>query len=160
MAKQEQVIGAAGEQHAENHLRMLGFEMIEKIGTPVRLVQLPGYAAKALNRARYSPKGIFRVIFGEKVSGDRRALVGRSGRSVLIETKTILDRNLRYSDLRSHQPGRLQRHHELGGVSLITWVHSSGIYALQWPIPNFGSRKSITPESARDLQIKDIKELK
>jgi hypothetical protein len=112
--------------------------MIERIGTPVKLIPAP--------RA----PGCFRVIWAEPVSGDHRGLLP-GGRSVLAETKTILDRNLRYSDLRQHQPGRLTCHAELGGLSLLVWVHSSGVYVMQWPVAGFAPGKSIAPEIAEKL---------
>lgn len=129
MTAREQNIGKHGEQLAMNTLRALGLEMVEKIGTPVKL-----------QPARI--QGTYRVIFGEKVSGDCRAILP-GGRSVLIETKTMLDHNLRWSDLREHQPGRLDRHSELGGISLLVWVHNSGVYVMGWPVPNFGPGRAI-----------------
>lgn len=156
MAKKSQSIGAGGEQIAEMRLRGIGLGMVEKIGTPVKLVSIPKRTRKYMQKFGFNPNGVFRVIFGEKVSGDRRALVPGSGVSVLIETKTILDRNLRWSDLRDHQPGRLDYHVELGGISLLAWVHQTGVYVLQWPVPDFGPRKSITVDQARWLEIEDI----
>lgn len=156
MGRKSQQLGEQGELLAENRLRAIGLEMVEKIGTPVRLIRLPTRTIKVLSLSGINPKGISRVIFGEKVSGDRRAIIPGSGRSVLIETKTILDRNLRWSDLRDHQPGRLDRHYELGGLSLLVWVHKTGIYILRWPVPDFGYRKSITPEQAEQLNIQEL----
>jgi len=118
VTRQEQRIGKAGEGAAARALAALGICMIERIGTPVRL----------LPHGRY-----FAVIWGERVSGDHRGVLP-GGRSVLAETKTALDRNLRWSDLRAHQPQRLSRHAELGGLSLLVWVHESGVYVMQWPI--------------------------
>lgn len=137
MTRHEQRIGKEGEALAESALRQIGLEMIEKIGTPVRII--PGRAP----------------IWGEKVSGDYRALLP-GGISVLIECKTIMDRNLVWSDLREHQPGCLTRHAELGGISLLVWVHTSGVYVMQWPIDGFGPRKNISPERASELAIESI----
>lgn len=140
MARKEQKIGKAGEEWAMNAVRALGVEMVERIGTPVKIV-------------RTSPdKRWHQIIWGEKVSGDTRGVLP-GGRSVLVETKTILNRNLRFGDLRDHQPGRLSQHAELGGLSLLVWVHSSGIYILEWPIRDFRHGKSITPEDAQNLQF-------
>ena len=140
--KREHTVGKQGQGLAADALARLGVEMVEKIGTPVIMI----------------PKGtvhsvpVFQIIFEEKVSGDHRGTL-RGGRGVLAETKTILDRNLRYSDLRPHQPERLSEHDLLGGLSLLVWVHSLGVYVMQWPIRGFVSGTSITPEQAEVLAI-------
>lgn len=144
MTKQQQTVGKHGQLLAAAKLRMLGCEMVEKIGTPVIMI----------------PKGtkngvpVFQVIFEEKVSGDHRGIL-QNGISVLAETKTILDRNLRYSDLREHQPDRLSEHNSWGGLSLLVWVHSSGVYVMEWPIFQFVPGTSITPQQAEFVSIKD-----
>lgn len=138
MGKTEKLIGEHGENLAESILSGLGVEMIEKIGTPVKL--------SPYNKI----PGVFRVAFGEAVSGDRRGILP-GGRSVLIEVKTILDRNLQYSDLRKHQPERLRAHSLFGGLSLLIWVHNSGVYIMEFPINGFESRKGITPARAMEL---------
>ena len=142
MTRQNQRVGKHGQQQAASYLVGIGLEMVEPIGTPVTLIK-----AGARN-------DVFRVIWGEKVSGDHRALLP-DGSSVLIETKTVLDGNLTYSHLREHQPERLSRHASIGtAVSLLVWVHHSGIYVMQWTpggIPGFEPRKSITPERAKYL---------
>lgn len=156
MSKRNQQIGKTGENLADIRLRAIGLEMVEKIGTPVILQSLPKRAISALRKTGVNASMVFRVIFGEKVSGDRRAVVPISGRSVLIETKTIFDRNLRWSDLRKHQPERLDRHTELGGLSLIAWVNETGVYIMKWPIQDFGPGKSITVDIAKKLDIDRI----
>ncbi len=138
--RNEQRIGKHGQEVAQTALRRLGVEMVEQIGTPVLLVPV-GNA--------------YRVIWGEKVSGDHRGILP-GGRSVLAETKTILNRHLRYSDLREHQPGRLSEHHEHGGLSLLVWVHESGTYVMQWPIEGFIPGKSISVELAESLTLQQI----
>src|SRR3990167_3160143 len=137
MTLRNQHIGKEGEERAANALRSKGVEMVEKIGTPVRIV--PGRAP----------------LWGEKVSGDHRGVLP-GGTSVLAETKTIMDRNLVWSNLREHQPGRLTRHAELGGISLLVWVHSTGVYVMLWPVEGFGPRKSISPDRASELAIQSI----
>ena len=134
--KAEQRIGSAGEEQAALALRRLGIEMVEEIATPVIV-------------SRASGKPVI-VAWKEPVSGDHRGILP-GGRSVLVETKTIHDRNLRWSDLREHQPGRLDRHADLGGLSLLVWVHSSGIYIMVWPVPGFGPGRSIEPRRAERL---------
>jgi hypothetical protein len=142
MSRSEQRIGKAGEDWAANAVRGLGVEMVEEIGTPVKIVR-----TKKLYDGTWC-----KIVWGEKVSGDTRGVLP-GGRSVLVETKTILDRNLQWGDLRPHQPGRLSQHAELGGLSLLVWVHASGIFVMQWPISDFCRGKSITPERAQTLQI-------
>lgn len=136
--KREQQIGKNGEQTARSVLDGLGLEMIEKIGTPVKLSPVPG-----------ARKNVYQVSFGEKVAADHRALLP-DGRSVLIEVKTIYDRNLVWSDLREHQPAKLQQHASLNGLSLLVWVHDSGVYVMRFPVKGFGPGKGITPEKAAE----------
>lgn len=147
MTHREQNIGKHGQLQAGHALSMIGIEMVEQIGSPVRLV----------------PSGrndnTFRVIWGEKVSGDHRGIL-MGGRSVLAETKTILDRNLTWSDLREHQPGRLDSHKSFGGLSLLVWVHSSGVYIMEWPIKDFGPHKGLTPARASQLNLTGIELIK
>jgi hypothetical protein len=135
--KREQQIGKDGEQLARSVLNGLGLEFIEKIATPVLLI-----------RSKYP--GLFRVIFEQPVAGDHRAMFP-DGRSVLIEVKTVLDRNLVWSDLREHQPAKLQQHAELNGLSLLVWVHDTGVYVMRFPIAGFGPGKGITPAQAAIL---------
>jgi hypothetical protein len=143
MSKREQTIGRQGQELAASALRRVGVELVEEIGTPFHLIPHPRIA------------GYYRVIFGEKVSGDHRGVLP-GGRSVLAETKTITDRPLRWSDFREHQPGRLDAHAEAGGVSLVVWVNQYGAHVLHWPIMGFGPGKSVSFETARDLEIGDL----
>lgn len=142
MTRREQRTGSRGQEMAAIALRLLGIEMVEKIATPVKLIRSPY-------------KGLFKVIWEETVSGDHRGIL-RDGTSVLAETKTVLDGNLTWSHLREHQPGRLTEHAEYNGISLLVWVHNTGIYILKWPVPDFGPRKSITPDRASQLQIHSL----
>lgn len=142
--KQQQRLGKSGEELAANALRRVGVSMVERIGTPVLLLPF------------HRVPGAFKVIWGEKVSGDHRGILEGSGRSVLAETKTIWDRNLRWSDLRTHQPGRLDMHREYGGISLLVWVHSSGVYVMRWPVEGFGPAHGLTPQRAMELSIENI----
>lgn len=154
MTRIQQQVGKHGQKQAASILSGMGIEMVEEIGTPVKLLPvkfIPGFAHR---------KDVFRVIFGEKVSGDHRGVLP-DGTSVLIETKTVLDGNLTWSHMREHQPDRLSRHAQIGrAVSLLVWVHSTGVYVMHWKrhvdkdfigIEGFGYRKSITPERAQTL---------
>lgn len=140
MTRTQQRIGKAGEGLAASALRRAGVEMVEQIATPV-----------IHNGSRI-------IAWGEKVSGDHRGLL-YGGRSVLAETKTIMDRNLRYSDLRTHQPERLKVHAQFGGLSLLVWVHHSGVYVMQFPIDGFERGTSITPEQAEKLNIESLEQI-
>ena len=139
MTKREDRMGKAGQNIAASVLSGMGIEMVEKIGTPVRLVPV-------------NPRqNIFKVFWEEAVSGDHRGILP-GGISVLAETKTILDRNLRYSDLRHHQPERLQEHSQHGGISLLIWVNGSyreNVFVMLFPIIGFEPGKSIKVEEAR-----------
>jgi hypothetical protein len=126
--KTEQRIGAGGEKLAASILRALGVCQLERIGTPVR--QAHG-----------------KIIYGEPVAADFRGIMP-GGQSVLAEVKTV-EHNLRWSDFREHQPGKLSEHANLGGLSLVVWVHSSGVYVLQWPIPDFGPLAGLTAQQAK-----------
>lgn len=134
--RREQKIGNDGEYLARSVLDALGLEMIEKIGTPVKLIRAPG-----------PRKNVYQVIWGEKVAGDHRAMFP-DGRSILIEVKTVLDRNLVWSDLRDHQPAKLLQHANFNGLSLLVWVHDSGVYVMRFPIVGFYPGKGITPDQA------------
>lgn len=143
MSRNEQRIGGAGELHAASALSSLGIEMIEKIGTPVKAIPHP------------SIPGYFRVIWSEPVLGDFRGILP-GGRSVLAEVKTVLNHNLRYSDLREHQPGGLTRHVYFGGLALLVWVSSNGIFIMRWPINGFRPGTSITPEQAENIALTEL----
>ncbi len=145
MTKREQQVGQQGQKQAAGALRRAGVNMVEQIGTPVKLIPMGTVRGRQ----------VFQVIYGDKVSGDHKGIMP-DGTSVLAETKTILDRNLRYSDLREHQPERLTEHHENNGISLLVWVHSTGIYILRWPITYFVKGKSITPEEASLLNVESL----
>lgn len=140
MTRREQQIGKNGQEQAAAALRRAGVHMVEKIGTPVKLI--PARVA-----------GTFKVIWGEKVSGDHRGILA-DGTSVLAEAKTILDRNLRWSDLRPHQPERLDEHAQLGGISILVWVHSTGVYVMRWPLGyGFSPKKSLKVSQAETLHV-------
>lgn len=143
--KREQQIGKRGQNTAAAVLSgRCQINMVEQIGTPVILLPV-----------QTQRRNTYQVIFGEKVSGDHRGLIG-NGISVLAETKTILDRNLRYSDLREHQPGRLSEHTNYGGISLLVWVHGTGAYVMRWPIEGFETGTSITHEQAQRLDVETV----
>jgi len=144
MAKIQQQSGKHGQQMAASYLASIGFLMVEKIGTPV--ITIPYLQARR--------KDVYQVVYGEKVSGDHRALLP-DGTSVLIETKTDSNTNLRYGRMREHQPLRLSEHAGIGrAMSLLVWVHDVDIYVMTWGtdgIEGFEEGKSITPTRAQAL---------
>ena len=144
MTRQEQKTGKVGEAFAARALANLGILQLERVGTPVKLIPV-----KAGNL-----KGIFRVIFGEKVIGDWRGILP-GGRSVLAEVKTVLQGNLTYSHMRPHQPEGLSYHAKQGGLSLLVWVAGQDeIYILRWPIPGFEPGHGLTIEQAKDMALR------
>jgi hypothetical protein len=143
--RREQNIGKHGQNIAAAVLSgRCQINMVEQIATPVKLIP-----------ASTTRKDIFRVVWGEPVSGDHRGIIG-NGISVLAETKTILDHNLRYGNLREHQPARLDEHLSYGGISLLVWVYSDDAYVMRWPIPLFGPGRSITHELAQELNQETV----
>ena len=145
MTRREDQVGKRGQNLAASILASIGVNMVEKIGTPVKLIPVKCGARK----------NVYQVIYGEKVSGDHRGILN-DGTSVLVETKTILDRNLRWSDLREHQPGRLLEHSVHGGLSLLVWVHESGEYVMVFPIKGFEKGKSISVQRAQEEHEKTL----
>jgi hypothetical protein len=145
MSKTSKTIGAAGEDQGEAALARVGVFQIEKIGTPAKYIPI---------NAKLTLQSIFKIVFGEKVIGDRRG-VARGGLSVLAEVKTCFDRNLQWSDLRPHQPKGLTDHDALGGISLIVWVTDNGVHVMRWPIDGFGPGKGLTKEKADSIAITD-----
>ena len=119
--------------------------MVEKIGTPVRLFK---YGKEPM---------IYRVIFGEKVSGDHNGIMD-DGTRVLTEVKTIMEGNLIWTKLAKHQPARLDLNKRYGGISLLVWVHTMGVFVMDWdfPTPDFKKGKGLTPERAKELNIEDV----
>lgn len=150
MAKREHEIGKAGEKLAQQVLRQRGVRMVEKIGTPVRLVPT----------MTKSGRPAFYVYFGDKVSGDMAGLLD-DGTRVIAETKTIYNKNLQWSKLRKHQPERLDLNKKYNGVSLLIWVSTHGVHVLDWVYPNedFKPGKGLTPARAAELNVMDVSKL-
>lgn len=149
MGRTSQSLGAAGEQQAISALHRVGVNMVEHVGTPVKLIPV---------NSEMTRRGVYRVVFGERVAADHRG-VARGGISVLAEVKTCFGRNLQWSDLEQHQIESLTEHDQLGGISLIVYVTDNGIHVMRWPVVGFGHGKGINPEKAEDLAINDEQEL-
>jgi hypothetical protein len=76
--RREQRIGKHGQNTAAAVLSgRCGINMVEQVGTPVLLIPV-----------KTERRNTYQVIFGEKVSGDHRGLIG-DGKGVLAETKTM-----------------------------------------------------------------------
>jgi len=150
MSRANQQIGKHGQAQAASYLSGIGLLMVEEIGNPYRII-------------RKMSNGHYEVVFADLASGDHNARLP-DGSFVLIETKSVMDGNLTYSHLREHQPERLSRHASIGwAVSLLVWVHHSGIYVMQWEadgIEDFAPYKSITPQRAAVLHEKCMQYLK
>ena len=140
-------IGRAGESLAAGVLGRLGVHMVEEIATP--------YIVSA--RRKIGNFWWWRVKFKKKVSADHTGLLS-DGRRVLAEVKTV-EHNLVWSDFSTHQPERLKMNAEWNGISLVVWVHSTGVKVLKWPIDGFRKGKGITPERAEELSISTEAEL-
>lgn len=141
-SRRQSISGKRGEDAVIEFLCYLGFLDVQRVGTPVKACRpIPG------------KPGRFEVVFGEKVSGDGRAVLP-GGKSVLFETKTTSGtENLAWSQMEKHQPERLTRHADTGAVSLLIWNCPAGIFVMRWPVAGFGPRKSIDPETAAGLHI-------
>lgn len=145
MSRAEQKIGKDGEALGVVALRNIGVEQIERIGTPVTIIRDPR-----------NPGKILKVFYGEPVAADYRGVYVvppyNIGQSVMAEIKTV-EHNLRLSDFQDHQPGKLSEHADLGGLSLVVWVHSTGIKVMRWPIDGFKPGHGLTPEKAELLRV-------
>jgi hypothetical protein len=150
MTRLSQNIGKHGQQQARSVLSGMGLEMVQPIATPVLLTRVPAQFLLGIFRRM---NNIFRVVWGEQVNGDHTAILP-NGRFVLIEVKTILDKNLVWSELRDHQPDALTQHAQFNELSLLVWVHDSGVYVMRWPIEGFGPGKGITPERAQVYHLR------
>ena len=121
--------GNAGEAIAALELRRRGVAMVEPMPTGWGIVR--GKGGRIVDAFPIAP-----------VSGDFRGIMPVSGRSVLVEVKTR-DGSLPYSMLESHQHAALQLHHDLGGLSLVVWVHDGIVSVMRYPIAGFRFRTSI-----------------
>lgn len=143
VGKKEQEQGKAGEVRAEAALRRAGVFNVEKIGTPIRIT-----GTKLIHGRHW-----YSIVWGDKVAADRRGEL-ENGISVIAEVKTIFERNLRWSDLRKHQPGKLTSHK---GISVIVWNNKRGANILRWPIPGFSKKgDSLTADQAEKLKVDRI----
>ena len=155
MSRIQQRSGKHGQKMAASYLSGLGIEDIEEIGTPVIITP-----AKVGGSSR---RNVYHVIYGAKVSGDHRGVLP-DGSSVLIETKTVNENTLGWSQMRPHQPDRLSRHAKHGGaVSLLVWVNHPDIFVMRWMpdgIAGFMPGKGISRERAKALHEETLSYLR
>jgi len=143
MASSSKKLGNIGEGIALNALKRIGVLMPEEIGTPFTVT---GHVRGKML------KGFFK----EPVSGDIRG--HRSdGVSILAEVKTHQGKTLPWSILTKHgehQAARLDQH-AAHAISLLIWVRAyNEVYIMNWPVPGYAPRKSITLEKAEQLSIR------
>lgn len=149
MGRFSQQRGKQGEQIARLQLQLLGVEMLEKIATPVRVIdrkfiRLPGRRIK---------EWWCRIVWGEKVSGDWRGVMP-GGCRVLAEVKFTENGRLTWSTFEDHQREALTQNHELGALSLVVWVTDYEPYVMRWPIIGLKPRKGIGIEEAKAQQLR------
>jgi len=140
-------LGNEGEERTINRLRAIGALMPEEIGTPFVITN-----TKVINKQTW-----YKGYWKEKVSGDIIAHTV-DGTKILAEVKTILDRNLRWSDFKKHQPQKLSENAE-NAISLLVWWHSTGLYIMNWMdvlATGFGPGKGLTEQQAARLDIEKI----
>ena len=89
--RRNQAVGKEAEKLVIGVLQSHGLHMVEKIGTPVRMIPYR-------TNTGHKPRGVFRVIFGDQVSGDIRAFTpdghSRWTEKVLGEGEVTLERVL------------------------------------------------------------------
>jgi len=137
-------MGKQGEKLAINRLKSIGVLMPQEIATPFVILQR-------------KDGGWMRGFWKKKVIGD---IYGHTenGISVLAEVKNISDRNLRWSDFKSHQPPFLSQHAEKA-ISLLVWVRDSGVYIMYWQdVLSMGFRpgKGLTEKQAKKISIERL----
>lgn len=129
-ARKTQRRGSSGEKEADKALAEYGVKMIRAVGKNVLLIPVD------------TKQALYRVRFIGKLEGDRRGLLD-NGRSVLVEVKNYSSETLPYSALQKHQHAALLEHHQLGGLSLLVWVHNGDARIYEYPIDGYQPRKSL-----------------
>jgi hypothetical protein len=129
--KSSRDIGEGGEDLTRYALQRAGFVRIERVHTPFKII-------------RNSTGQIVDAVPQEKVSGDFRAMVRGTGKSVLVETKTTSKASIPWSALKPHQIEALDGHRQDGGLSLLSVVLCDVAYLLHWPVAGFGPGESLS----------------
>lgn len=120
-----------------HRLRVLGLKMVQRIATGWRL-----------QRGKH---GIMGATPLAKVHADFTAIVPGTGQSVRCEVKARRDGVLSLADFAPHQVRALTEHHELGGLSLVGWVHTHGVDVLRWPIAGLATGSPLHVGDRRHL---------
>jgi len=131
--------GAAGENEAKKELEKRGVSDVQF--TPVEWVIIRGASGRIVSAF---PK--------RKASTDLSGIIAGTGRFVKAEVKTR-DGSLPYKMLDDNQHAALQRHHDLGGLSLLVWVHDGIVSVMRYPVAGFRFRTSIKPEQVIEWGI-------
>jgi len=141
--------GAAGEDVAATVLWQLGLVRIRRIESAWTVIRW-------LDAAKH----IAIVFPSKKVDGDFTAMTPE-GKGVLIEVKTVDDRNLRWSDFKDHQIEALDDHSQYS-LALVVFVFrpSPGYAILEWPISGFKKGKGLSIERALELSISSLDEIR
>lgn len=135
MGKLSQQLGKAGEEYARLFLKSIGAKFIEKISTPVRIVN-------------------GKAIFYKKSSIDFTAVL--PDRMVSrIEVKLCDEDKLDHSRLTDDQVLWLTEWSEAYLFSWVIWVHKSHCYMFRYPHPRFCAGKSLDIETA--IRISEFK---
>lgn len=142
--------GAKAEEIVALRLQAMGLLCVQKIETGWRIHR----AQKPDGRG-----GLRSTIVGaspiRNVAGDLRAVVPKSGRSVLVEVKKRAD-TLAWNDLEVHQRANLTAHHQAGGISLVAWVPKWGVAIMRWPIVGLKPGSPLHWTTAQLLSVETI----
>lgn len=146
MARFSTMKGKRGEQIALSHLTSIGLLRGEIVETPYVVI------ARKTENSQW-----VKIRRSKKVTGD---IHGHNsvGTHVLAEVKSGGERFL-YSTMTKHgdhQVYNLNKQAETA-IALVVWVRDEyELYVLQWPIPGFKPRTSITAQRAQELNITDL----
>jgi len=153
--------GNAGQEHAAAALRRLGVLQVEETEPTFVITR----------RMKMGETTWCQGYYKAKIAADLRGITDK-GISVMAEVKTIWDRNLQWGDFKPHQPERLSEHAE-HAISLVVWVHDSGIFVMDWraiawerPIsisqhePLLRPGRGLKPEEAESLNLESLENIR
>lgn len=128
--KRSRDIGEGGEGLTRHALHLAGFTRIRRVHTPWKIL-------------RNSSGKIVDAVPVEAVEGDFRAVDPKTGKSVLVETKTSTGDRIPWSSLEECQVEALDGHYKAGAIALLSIVLDDKAVLLPWPIEGFGPGCSI-----------------
>lgn len=140
--RRSQRSGSVGESIGAMTLRLKGLKMVADMPTPIKII----------GNKKIGGQHWVRVVYSARVYGDISAIVPETGQRVLCEVKTYSGDRLRFSALKPHQVAALNENHENGGLSILIWVSDYGVCCMQWPVPGFMPRKSLSISEATALE--------